>query len=153
MVLAQQPWEIFRKQALEPYQEKWRALRDTTPLSPLCGSLMFCDEDGDRARELGKRFVKEYYFTIVEHYEIVGEHFSQTKGYEHYASAAEAISSMGLDAMADLYASVNLYGTPDEIVAKLGALRALGAEYVLINSAGGIAALRRFATEVMPAFR
>ena len=46
-----------------------------------------------------------------------------------------------------------LYGTPDEIMAKLGALRALGADYVLINSAGGIAALRRFATEVMPAFR
>jgi hypothetical protein len=28
----------------------------------------------------------------------------------------------------------------------------MGAEYVLLNSAGGIASLRRFAQEVMPAF-
>jgi alkanesulfonate monooxygenase SsuD/methylene tetrahydromethanopterin reductase-like flavin-dependent oxidoreductase (luciferase family) len=45
-----------------------------------------------------------------------------------------------------------LYGTPDEIAAKLQALRDVGAEYVLLNSAGGPASLRRFAREVMPAF-
>jgi len=45
-----------------------------------------------------------------------------------------------------------LYGTPDEIAAKLQALRDIGAEYVLLNSAGGLASLRRFANEVMPAF-
>jgi alkanesulfonate monooxygenase SsuD/methylene tetrahydromethanopterin reductase-like flavin-dependent oxidoreductase (luciferase family) len=45
-----------------------------------------------------------------------------------------------------------LYGTPDEIAAKLQTLRDAGAEYVLLNSAGGIQSLRRFAREVMPAF-
>ena len=45
-----------------------------------------------------------------------------------------------------------LYGTPDEIAAKLQRLRDLGAEYVLINSAGGLTSLRRFAQELMPAF-
>jgi alkanesulfonate monooxygenase SsuD/methylene tetrahydromethanopterin reductase-like flavin-dependent oxidoreductase (luciferase family) len=45
-----------------------------------------------------------------------------------------------------------LYGTPDEVSAKLQALRDVGAEYVLLNSAGGLASLRRFAHEVMPAF-
>jgi alkanesulfonate monooxygenase SsuD/methylene tetrahydromethanopterin reductase-like flavin-dependent oxidoreductase (luciferase family) len=45
-----------------------------------------------------------------------------------------------------------LYGTPDEVSAKLQTLRDMGAEYVLLNSAGGIASLRRFAHEVMPAF-
>ena len=45
-----------------------------------------------------------------------------------------------------------LYGTPDEISAKLQALRDVGAEYVLLNSAGGLASLRRFAHEVLPAF-
>ena len=46
-----------------------------------------------------------------------------------------------------------LYGTPDEIAVKLQALRDLGAEYVLLNSTGGIETLRRFAKEIMPAFR
>ena len=45
-----------------------------------------------------------------------------------------------------------LYGTPDEIAAKLQALRDAGAEYVLLNSAGGVPSLRRFAHEVRPAF-
>ena len=46
-----------------------------------------------------------------------------------------------------------LYGTPDEIAAKLQALHDVGAEYVLLNSAGGPASLRCFAQEIMPAFR
>jgi alkanesulfonate monooxygenase SsuD/methylene tetrahydromethanopterin reductase-like flavin-dependent oxidoreductase (luciferase family) len=45
-----------------------------------------------------------------------------------------------------------LYGTPDEIAAKLQALRDVGAEYMLLNSTGGTETLRRFARELMPAF-
>ena len=45
-----------------------------------------------------------------------------------------------------------LYGTPDEIAVKLQALRDVGAEQVLVNSAGGRESLRRFARDVMPAF-
>jgi alkanesulfonate monooxygenase SsuD/methylene tetrahydromethanopterin reductase-like flavin-dependent oxidoreductase (luciferase family) len=46
-----------------------------------------------------------------------------------------------------------LYGTPDQIGVKLEPLRAAGADYVLLNSAGGRETLRRFAREVMPAFQ
>jgi alkanesulfonate monooxygenase SsuD/methylene tetrahydromethanopterin reductase-like flavin-dependent oxidoreductase (luciferase family) len=45
-----------------------------------------------------------------------------------------------------------LYGTPDEVAAKLQALHDVGARYVLLNSAGGIVTLRRFAHEMRPAF-
>jgi alkanesulfonate monooxygenase SsuD/methylene tetrahydromethanopterin reductase-like flavin-dependent oxidoreductase (luciferase family) len=45
-----------------------------------------------------------------------------------------------------------LYGSPDEIAAKLQLLRDMGAEYVLLNCVGGMKTLRRFAREVMPAF-
>jgi alkanesulfonate monooxygenase SsuD/methylene tetrahydromethanopterin reductase-like flavin-dependent oxidoreductase (luciferase family) len=45
-----------------------------------------------------------------------------------------------------------LYGTPDAIATKLQALRDVGAQYVLLNSAGGLATLRRFAKELLPAF-
>jgi len=45
-----------------------------------------------------------------------------------------------------------LYGTPDEIAAKLQSLRDVGAEQVLVNSAGGRESLRRFARDVIPAF-
>lgn len=43
-----------------------------------------------------------------------------------------------------------LYGSPDDVEAKLQALRAAGVEYVLLNTPGGLPTLRRFAQEVMP---
>jgi alkanesulfonate monooxygenase SsuD/methylene tetrahydromethanopterin reductase-like flavin-dependent oxidoreductase (luciferase family) len=162
MCLAQQPWEVFREVALTPYQEKWSSLRETPPPPPLCGQLMYCDEDGDRARELGAKFVKEYFFTVVEHYEIAGEHFKDTQGYEHYGNAAEAISAMGLDTMAEMYASVNLYGTPEEIVGQLRQQKEiLGVDHdVLVMPKYGSMtqtqaerSARLYAERVIPAFR
>jgi alkanesulfonate monooxygenase SsuD/methylene tetrahydromethanopterin reductase-like flavin-dependent oxidoreductase (luciferase family) len=44
-----------------------------------------------------------------------------------------------------------LFGTPDEICAMLEALQKAGADYVLLTVSGGVAQLRRFATEIMPA--
>jgi len=162
MVLAQQPWEIFRETALKPYQDKWSSLRDTPPPVPLCGQLMYCDEDGDRARELGTKFVKEYFFTVVEHYEIAGEHFKNTKGYEHYGNAADAISAMGLDKMAEMYASVNLYGTPEEIGEQLRSQKEiLGvdhdvlimAKYGSLSQAQAEKSASLFAKKVIPQFQ
>ena len=45
-----------------------------------------------------------------------------------------------------------LYGTPEEICARLAAVRDAGARYVLLTVLGGREQLRRFAQEVMPAF-
>jgi 2-iminoacetate synthase ThiH len=46
-----------------------------------------------------------------------------------------------------------LFGTPDEIVAKVQRLRDQGVEYILLNGGGTSREnLRRFAREVMPAF-
>lgn len=44
-----------------------------------------------------------------------------------------------------------LYGTPEEICAKLAALNDAGARYVLLTVLGGKEQLRRFAQQVMPA--
>jgi alkanesulfonate monooxygenase SsuD/methylene tetrahydromethanopterin reductase-like flavin-dependent oxidoreductase (luciferase family) len=59
---------------------------------------------------------------------------------------------MSEDEVREVAEAGTLYGTPDDIAVKLQALRDVGAAYVLINSAGGPASLRRFAREVMPAF-
>jgi alkanesulfonate monooxygenase SsuD/methylene tetrahydromethanopterin reductase-like flavin-dependent oxidoreductase (luciferase family) len=45
-----------------------------------------------------------------------------------------------------------LFGTPDEIMRKLDALRRGGVEYVIINFGGSRENIRRFAREIMPAF-
>ena len=159
MVLAQQPWEVFREKALIPYQEKWRSLRDSEPPVPFAGQLVYCDADPVRAREFGERYVKEYFATVAEHYEIGGQHFSETKGYEFYGNAAEAIQAMGLEKLAEIYAGVNTFGTPDEIVEQIRAQKAiLGCDHdvLVISKYGSMsqeeaeASIRLFATQVIP---
>jgi alkanesulfonate monooxygenase SsuD/methylene tetrahydromethanopterin reductase-like flavin-dependent oxidoreductase (luciferase family) len=161
MVLAQQPWEVFREQAFKPFLEKWKSLRDTPPPPPMCGQLMYCDHDGDRARELGAQYVKEYFFTVVEHYEIAGEHFKGTAGYEYYGNAADAIEAMGLEQMAEMYAGVNTFGTPEEIVAQLRSQKeVLGVDhdvlmiprYGSMTQAQAEKSITLFANEVVPHF-
>ena len=44
-----------------------------------------------------------------------------------------------------------IFGTPDQVVRKLEALRAGGVEYVIVNFGGSRDNIRRFAREVMPA--
>ena len=159
MVLAQQPWEVFRELALIPFQEKWRSLRETEPPVPFAGQLVFCDSDPVRARELGMQYVKEYFSSVAEHYEIGGAHFKETRGYEFYGNAAEAIEAMGLDAMAEMYAGVNTFGTPAEIVDQLrGQKEILGCDHdiLMIPKYGSMtqeeaeASVSLFAREVIP---
>jgi alkanesulfonate monooxygenase SsuD/methylene tetrahydromethanopterin reductase-like flavin-dependent oxidoreductase (luciferase family) len=52
----------------------------------------------------------------------------------------------------DLAEAGTLYGSTGEIGAKIQALRDVGAEYVLLNTTGGLPTLRRFAQDVMPNF-
>jgi len=160
MVLAQQPWEIFRETALRPYQEKWRELHGTEPPPPVCGQLVYCDADAGRAAELGERYVKNYFSTVVEHYEIGGTHFGT--GYEFYASAAEMISAIGLEEMAKVYAGVNTFGTPEQIVEKIAGQRRVldcDVDVLAIMKYGGMtageaeASMRLFAGEVAPVLR
>jgi alkanesulfonate monooxygenase SsuD/methylene tetrahydromethanopterin reductase-like flavin-dependent oxidoreductase (luciferase family) len=162
MVLAQQPWEVFREMALVPYQTKWRELRGTEPPPPVCGQLVYCDADPRRAAELGERYVKNYFSTVVEHYEIGGAHFQGTRGYEFYASAAEMITAIGLDEMANMYAGVNTFGTPDRIVERIEEQRRVldcDLDVLAIVKYGGMtdaeahASMRLFAAEVMPRLR
>jgi alkanesulfonate monooxygenase SsuD/methylene tetrahydromethanopterin reductase-like flavin-dependent oxidoreductase (luciferase family) len=62
-------------------------------------------------------------------------------------------SMLSFDHTLDAAAESAMYGTPDEIAAKLDTLRAAGVARVLLNGpAGSLTNLRRFAREVMPAF-
>ena len=69
------------------------------------------------------------------------------------APGAVKSSMLSFDYTLDAAEESAMYGTPDEIAAKLEKLRSAGIEHVLLNGAGGaVANLRRFAHEVMPAY-
>ena len=119
---------------------------------------MICHEDAARAEEMVNEYMCNYFLSIIKHYEIMSDHFKETKGYDHYASAAEAFRAVGLETAARMYCQIQTWGTPEMILEKLRWRRELLGEFELdvIASYGGLPleeaekSLRLFASEVLP---
>jgi alkanesulfonate monooxygenase SsuD/methylene tetrahydromethanopterin reductase-like flavin-dependent oxidoreductase (luciferase family) len=161
MVFSQQPWELFEAGALSTYREAYRTAHGAEPPPPLTGDLMFCHEDAAEAESLAKQYMSNYYLSILRHYEMTGDHFETAKGYEFYRDASAALKAVGLENSAIIYAGIQTWGTPGQIVEKLLARRQLLGDFdlSLIAHYGGMPAdlaeqsMRLFAEQVLPALR
>jgi alkanesulfonate monooxygenase SsuD/methylene tetrahydromethanopterin reductase-like flavin-dependent oxidoreductase (luciferase family) len=97
----------------------------------------------------------------VRHYEMAGDHFARTAGYERYAELAQVLRQAGLENVSAAFADAALCGTPAQLVEQLEGIRdVLGSfELIVLPSFGGMpydqaeASLELFAADVMPAAR
>jgi alkanesulfonate monooxygenase SsuD/methylene tetrahydromethanopterin reductase-like flavin-dependent oxidoreductase (luciferase family) len=160
MVIPQKSWEVHRADA-QLYRDLFAETHGRQAPAGVMAGWVFVDADGDRAREVGRGYMVDYYHSVVDHYEITGEHFARTKGYEHYATGAAALREHGLDPGRDAFAQLQIAGTPDEVVAQIADLApTLGIEtflavvsYGTMPHAEAERNLRCFATDVMPRVR
>ena len=158
MIFSERPWELFRDGSLADYRKSYRAHHDTEPPPPLTCDLMFCHEDAGRAEELAMHYMPNYFLTIIRHYEIMSDHFKDTKGYDHYATASELFEQVGLETAANVYCSVQTWGTPQMILERLSSRRELLGDFELnlVVNYGGLPSeeversLGLFAKEVLP---
>lgn len=108
-----------------------------------------------------QRHIAAFFASNFRHYEMAGEHFARTAGYERYAELAEELRAAGLEKASEAYAAFARWGTPAQIVEQLAAIRdVLGDfELIVLPSYGGMPyeqaerSLELFAKEVMPAAR
>jgi alkanesulfonate monooxygenase SsuD/methylene tetrahydromethanopterin reductase-like flavin-dependent oxidoreductase (luciferase family) len=119
MSFASKPWvemaphfETYRK----TFQEKWGRSAPT----PTCVDFVFVDESADKAEEMAREYIANYYKTILEHYEFAGQHFDK-KAYGKYAKDAEELRQVGYEAAAKAFVDVNTWGSPQQILEKLEA--------------------------------
>jgi alkanesulfonate monooxygenase SsuD/methylene tetrahydromethanopterin reductase-like flavin-dependent oxidoreductase (luciferase family) len=97
----------------------------------------------------------------MEHYELESDHFKRAKGYESYGSSVDMLRAIGLDKLCDMYLAVNVWGTPDQIVERLRARRAVIGDHDLtccFRYAGlpyddAEASMRLFARDALPTLR
>ncbi|MGE0218400.1 LLM class flavin-dependent oxidoreductase, partial [Mycolicibacterium sp.] len=118
MVVPQKPYEMVA-QDLVNYRDTFERVNGCAPPAPCAAVYVFCDEDADRARELGPKYIGNYYQSTMSHYELAGSHFTDTKGYEYYSSTSKAINRVGSDAAADAFVNLHVYGTPQECIDKI----------------------------------
>ena len=96
-------------------------MHDCEAPPPLIADFTYCHEDPDFARERSEEYLASYLASILEHYELMGDHLAQTKGYERYGKQAETLREIGFDKYVEGFLASNAYGTPDQIIEMLRA--------------------------------
>jgi alkanesulfonate monooxygenase SsuD/methylene tetrahydromethanopterin reductase-like flavin-dependent oxidoreductase (luciferase family) len=158
LVIPQKGWEEYVKD-LELF-EGLRADRGLEPARPVVALTVYCAETEDAARDGALHYFHEYADAAIRSYELASRHFAQTKGYEAYAQAADAVldrESMARG-MGDVWVDNHIWGTPEICAQKIRRVVDLlaPAEIVLLPRVGSMPldvasdSLRLFAAEVLP---
>jgi alkanesulfonate monooxygenase SsuD/methylene tetrahydromethanopterin reductase-like flavin-dependent oxidoreductase (luciferase family) len=145
--------------AVERYRELFRGAHGTEPKPPTFSEFLYCHADAQEAEDVARRYLSQYFLSVVKHYEFSGTHFGETKGYQAYDEGARMIREAGLDAAAAAYADAQPWGTPDQIVDKLKAQNEVmgGLDINIVFSYAGLPfdkveeSFTLFSKEVLPA--
>lgn len=115
MQFTYKPIEVHQ-QEINDYATAFRQHHDTAPPIPIMTDITLCDTNADRAAEHAHKYIRNYLLSVMHHYEMMGDHFKDAKGYEEYGDAAAAMQEMGLDAIADGYLEAQVWGTPQQML-------------------------------------
>jgi alkanesulfonate monooxygenase SsuD/methylene tetrahydromethanopterin reductase-like flavin-dependent oxidoreductase (luciferase family) len=158
LIIPQKPWPLVVTD-LDAYRTVYREANGVEAPPPIVGGWTYCDDNPARAEELARRYIGNYWTSVVSHYELVGDHLTKMKGYEAYKDMQQRASRKGgIDEMLDFFLHLQVWGTPEQCYEKiLDIQRRTGAEaFTGVFSYGGMpydlaeASLRLFAGEVMP---
>ncbi len=157
VMFADRSWK-GRLPAIEKWRGMYREFTGAEPPPPLICDFVYCHRDADVAGERGPQYMATYLESVLEHYEVMSDHFASTKGYEAYASAAGALRRMGASGFLEGFLDATAYGTPEQVLAKyrtrwdlLGPFEAAPAfRFGGVPYAEAEASMRLFADEVLP---
>lgn len=157
---SQKNWKEV-KASIDTYNALFRKLHNREPDIPMLSDFTFIDQDAGRAEERVRKYLTSYFMSVMDNYEMAGDHFKESKGYHSYAKAAEVMQHMGLERIADAYIEVNAWGTPQQVLEKLEHRRAIVGDFHLTTCFryGGMPheqaenSMRLFAEQVTPELR
>ncbi|HXJ35333.1 MAG TPA: LLM class flavin-dependent oxidoreductase [Candidatus Eisenbacteria bacterium] len=158
LIIPQKPWDVVAAE-LATYRDVFQRVNGRAAPAPIVGAWTFCDEDEGRAREMAVRYIGGYWNTVVQHYELRGDHLKHTKGYETYGRLQDVVNvEGGADAATQFFLDIQVWGTPEQCFDKIMRIRSVtGLEwYNGVFSYAGMPwadverSMRLFAREVMP---
>lgn len=161
MAFIQGPMESMHMPMIEQYRQAHRETWGTEAAPPKLIDLTYVHRNADEARRVATEVVGNYYMTCVEHYEFGGKHFESTSGYSSCAAAKEAIDTMGLETVVDIYVNAQIWGTPEEMIEKHKQRKEIVGDYepIMVFQYGGLTgkqaqeSFELFSTEVLPELR
>jgi alkanesulfonate monooxygenase SsuD/methylene tetrahydromethanopterin reductase-like flavin-dependent oxidoreductase (luciferase family) len=97
-----------------------RAEHGWDPVQPIVSLCIYCDTDAERAQTDGRRFMREFYETTLDHYQRLDpDHFRKAGNYAEAAEKAEKLASANLDEALDKMITTQIIGTPEQVLSKL----------------------------------
>lgn len=160
LINPQKPWPAIAAD-MAAYREEFGAHHDFPPPPPIASCGVYCHEDPEVAAEVGRRELSKYYATVVAHYEMTGDHFESTRGYEYYARLSEQMKNLDEGEIVDRYVKTQVLGTPEQCVAQIGNIAEVtGSDHFIglfrysdLDREEALASVELFAREVIPALR
>lgn len=160
VLFAQRQWED-QAIAVRDYKQAYQRHHAKQAPPVMVCDFTYCDTDPARAKEIGEKYITRYLVSVLDHYELLGEHFKGKKGYESYGQGVDVMRALGKEKLQESYLDVTAWGTPEQIIEKYEKRRDLIGDFD-INPAfrfGGMSyeeaekSMRTFAEHVMPALR
>ena len=160
VMFADRPWEM-RAPVIEKGRALHRELHGTPAPAVMLTEFCVCGTDLAATEEEARRYQGKFVESNFHHYEFLGQHFKEVKGYDSYQQKAEIARKGGLDGAVAGFMQAASWGTPDKILRGLEARRAVIGDYEL-NVAfrfGGTPyevserGLKLFAREVLPVLK
>ena len=134
-----------------------------TPRPPVILTNVCCAESRSEAQERAVKYLGQKWQSIDDHYHFSDGHLSTVKGYESYGKMARTYAKINESAetkqkATDFYVSIQIVGTPDDCLQKIGELQRLtGTDHLVTEFAFGAMPheeaeinMRLFADRVMP---
>ncbi len=154
----------FPPHALQSIIEAWQERADGLGVDPggyrpLSTNCVIADSD-EEAREGARHYLAAFFALQADHYEADADHWKDIEGYQQFSRSFGMLRTMSDPANLDPFLDNQLIGSPRTVSGRLEQYRDMGFDHFIMNFAreGWPVAMRetgmrRFATEVAPAFR
>ena len=162
IMFADRPWEM-RAPVINKGRELHQQYHGRPAPAPMLTDFAICTTSDAQAEEWARRYQGMFTESNFHHYEFLGEHFKNVKGYGGYQQKAEFARKTGgdLSGAVDNFMKAASWGTPDRILRQLEDRRKVVGDFELNVSFrfGGTpmgvceAGLKLFAKEVLPVLK
>jgi alkanesulfonate monooxygenase SsuD/methylene tetrahydromethanopterin reductase-like flavin-dependent oxidoreductase (luciferase family) len=158
LIVPQKPWNQVRDETAT-YRSTYRDAIGDEPPAPIVAGWTFVDRSADRAEEMARQWIGDYWRSVVHHYEFDQPHLKETPGYEFHGLMYDRLTAPGgVEKMTEFYVGLQPWGTPEQVYDKIVAFADVVASdsFVGVFRYGGMtrddgeANLRLFAGQVLP---
>lgn len=118
LIIAQKPWETTEAE-LRDYRRRFLEVNGRAAPKPIIAAFIAVHEDEAGARDMFDKYIRGYARSALAHYEFHNEGLADIPGYEYYGKLASNIRKHGIDAFVNFLAELQVWGTPDQVFAKL----------------------------------